>query len=340
MDGRCPSVSIECSLCSLNNLITPENLCAHMRQRHSMHSAIIEHLHFDDAHTFNMWLQSVEDSRGERSGYVPRENDQENAHDNEYYLLCRRRSPVLKRRRLTSGQTRCMPKVACVPVQSVACTAFVHVIESLSGQHMYIQSSCRLQKTFPFRLKASDLFVRWVSVRYCLEHCGHSLHHSMGGTCARRCYDAACSSGSGSTFAHLKRNSSSIYNDSEDEDYASEEGVSEESIEEEMRQPNSNSRLLDGLMEGLSHFEQSSVVVPIKTTVAERKAILGTIESELAATKADVSLIKDTVSDGTRASLDAFISERLESAADRLRSLTKVLAELALNIRTGNEVVA
>lgn len=45
-------------------------------------------------------------------------------------------------------------------------------------------------------------------------------------------------------------------------------------------------------MEGLSHFEQSSVVVPIKTTVAERKAILGTIESELAATKADVSLIK------------------------------------------------
>lgn len=83
-------------------------------------------------------------------------------------------------------------------------------------------------------------------MRYCLEHCGHSLHHSMGGTCARRCYDAACSSGSGSTFAHLKRNSSSIYNDSEDEDYASEEGVSEESIEEEMRQPNSNSRLLVG----------------------------------------------------------------------------------------------
>uniref|UniRef100_A0A915B303 C2H2-type domain-containing protein n=1 Tax=Parascaris univalens TaxID=6257 RepID=A0A915B303_PARUN len=313
MDGRCPSVSIECSLCSLNNLITPENLCAHMRQRHSMHSAIIEHLHFDDAHTFNRWLRSVEDSRGERSGYVPRENDQENAQDNEYYLLCRRRSPVLKRRRLTSGQTRCMSKVACVPVQSVACTAFVHVIESLSG---------------------------WVSVRYCLEHCGHSPHHSMDGTCVRRCYNAACPSGSGSTFAHLKRNSSSIYNDSKDEDYASEEGFSEESIEEEMRQSNSSSRLSNGSMEGLSHFDQSSLIAPIKTTFAERKAILGTIESELAATKADVSLIKDTVSEGTRASRDAFISERLESAADRLRSLTKVLAELALNIRTGNEVVA
>uniref|UniRef100_A0A915B5T4 C2H2-type domain-containing protein n=1 Tax=Parascaris univalens TaxID=6257 RepID=A0A915B5T4_PARUN len=263
--------------------------------------------------TQKRWLRSVEDSRGERSGYVPRENDQENAQDNEYYLLCRRRSPVLKRRRLTSGQTRCMSKVACVPVQSVACTAFVHVIESLSG---------------------------WVSVRYCLEHCGHSPHHSMDGTCVRRCYNAACPSGSGSTFAHLKRNSSSIYNDSKDEDYASEEGFSEESIEEEMRQSNSSSRLSNGSMEGLSHFDQSSLIAPIKTTFAERKAILGTIESELAATKADVSLIKDTVSEGTRASRDAFISERLESAADRLRSLTKVLAELALNIRTGNEVVA
>ncbi|VDM41391.1 unnamed protein product [Toxocara canis] len=237
----------------------------------------------------------------------------------EYYLLCRRRSPVLKRRRLAVGQTRSMSAFTSAAIQPVACTAFVHVIESLSG---------------------------WVSVRYCLEHCGHSSYHATSSRMTprlRRSNDKGeCLTAQRSSFGHLKRNSSSILNDSEDEDYASEECVSEESMEDET--PQLKSSILDCLMEGLSSSgiscEPSSVSVSKKATVAERKAILGTIESELAAAKADVSSIKDTVSNESRTNVDALISERLESAVDRLRSLTKMLAELAIEIRAGNSDIA
>ncbi|VDK28818.1 unnamed protein product [Anisakis simplex] len=51
-EKRYPSVNIECSLCSLNNLNTPENLCAHMKQRHGMHSATVQYIRFNDPLSF------------------------------------------------------------------------------------------------------------------------------------------------------------------------------------------------------------------------------------------------------------------------------------------------
>ncbi|VDK25663.1 unnamed protein product, partial [Anisakis simplex] len=70
-------------------------------------------------------------------------------------MLCRRRSPILKRRRLagTVPSRNVSANHGGVSIQSIACTAFVHVTENISG--------C-------------------VSVRYCLEHCGHSVHHDTG----------------------------------------------------------------------------------------------------------------------------------------------------------------
>lgn len=48
------SVSIECAVCCVGNLCTPEELCEHMQNYHGMNKAVIETITFSDKVQFQV----------------------------------------------------------------------------------------------------------------------------------------------------------------------------------------------------------------------------------------------------------------------------------------------
>ncbi|VDD95427.1 unnamed protein product [Enterobius vermicularis] len=157
-----------------------------------------------------------------------------------------------------------------------------------------------------------------VWVRYCLEHCGHPNKSRLGvGS------ENSASTKQGSS--HLKRNSSSTRADSEDEDYASEEAMEESAVP-------------------AKDLTKSEPVVCNKVQLSEeakakisthRKALLSSVEIELASAKASVSSIKDAVNDEPTADVYA----KLQFMASQLRTVTQVLSDLAVDVSPSSSCI-
>lgn len=154
--SSCSPIQIRCPLCPNEHPVeSPEELCGHMAQCHEMQTTMQSKCFESFAH-FQIWLSHIEDSRSD-GGYLG--SSQGPTYEDvsalllcflpsppslqEYYLLCRRRpSAPIKKRRLSIDM--CNLETSAV----VACTAFVHVFETMDGR---------------------------VTVRYCLDHCGHAF---------------------------------------------------------------------------------------------------------------------------------------------------------------------
>lgn len=260
---------------------TPEELCQHMKQYHGMRDMEVQSIFFSEKPTFQHWLATVEDGRGQPGGYVqggPSPFISTVNFLDEYYLLCKKKYCTLKRRRLSGEQKH------DTVVQHVVCTAFIHVTESSNGS---------------------------VWVRYCLEHCGHPIREKSSPGIENTTTTKPRS-------GHLKRNSSSARADSEDEDYESEEAVEESIIplgDQPVSQPGPSNRtqLLDDVKAEIS---------------THRRALLSSVEFELASAKASVSSIKDAVNEEPPADVYA----KLQLMANQLRTVTQVLSDLAVDV--------
>ncbi|CAD6185726.1 unnamed protein product [Caenorhabditis auriculariae] len=237
----CSSIQLCCPMCGSTELETPEELCEHVARAHD-HDLAVRSGRFDSYVHFQIWLSSIEETRSD-GGYIG--SDEGPSYEGEYYLLCRRKPSIgAKRRRLSEE---------FVESNTVTCSAFVHVVETLDG--------C-------------------VSVQYCLEHCGHcedDRSEEIQSTRSRK-------------RVNLKRSSPCISDDHCDDD---------------------------------CHCETSSK----SGSLSPSPSIYSPIRED------DVN--HNVIEDGTYdlSSLNTFITERLDTTADRLRALTKVLAELAVDIK-------
>lgn len=274
----------ECSLCPQILFATPEDLCQHMKQYHDMRDMEVQSIFFSDRQSFQNWLKTVEDGRGQPSGYVQGAVNPffpTTTFQDEYYLLCKKKYCTLKRRRLSGEQQRDSS------TQQVVCAAFVHVIESSNGS---------------------------VWVRFCLEHCGHPLRPNPSP-------GAETSTASKPrTSQHLKRNSSSTRGDSEDEDYES-----EETMEEGPQAAASSTRPVS--QPGPSSKPTLPADLRAKLST-HRRAVLSSVESELASAKASVSSIKESVTEN----IPPDVYARLQVMANQLRTVTQVLSDLAVDV--------
>ncbi|CAB3402050.1 unnamed protein product [Caenorhabditis bovis] len=185
---------------------------------------------FESFAMFQIWLSEIEDSRCD-GGYLG--SSQGPFYEDEYYLLCRRNPPTQAKRRRMSDDNSAI----------ITCTAFVHVFETMDGR---------------------------VTVRYCLDHCGHTPDEvrvrRRASSCAYRRRDM------------LKRSSPC-------------------ESEDDCQTPLSPSTSVDST---------------------------STLDDDLYKELFDMT------------SLNAFISQRLDSTADRLKTLTKVLADIAVDIRNND----
>uniref|UniRef100_A0A0N5B030 C2H2-type domain-containing protein n=1 Tax=Syphacia muris TaxID=451379 RepID=A0A0N5B030_9BILA len=318
----------ECSLCPQVLFSTPEELCQHMKQYHDMRDMEVQSIFFSDKMTFQHWLKTVEDGRGQPGGYVQGAQNpfsQTLNFEDEYYLLCKKKYCTLKRRRLSEEQKRDSN------IQHIVCAAFVHVTESSNGS---------------------------VWVRYCLEHCGHPL----------RLRPVTGSDTAKQRAGPLKRNCSSTTADSEDEDYESEEAVEETfaPVDEHITSLpiwegdmvwkmkylivgkccswiiavllclNVSSLLLFGFVWFLvlkSSSTKAELSEEVKAEIStHRRALLCSVESELASAKASVCSIKEVVSEKAPADVYA----KLCNMAKQLRTVTQVLSDLAVDVSPSN----
>ncbi|CAI2348550.1 unnamed protein product [Caenorhabditis sp. 36 PRJEB53466] len=246
MASNCSSpIQIRCPLCpNEHSIASPEELVGHMAQSHEVHSTMQSKC-FDSFAHFQIWLSNIEDSRCD-GGYLG--SSQGPSYEDEYYLLCRRRpSATTKRRRMSEVSANSEAS------SLVTCTAFVHVFETMDGR---------------------------VTVRYCLDHCGHSVdgdeHKNTDTTKFRK-------------RSTLKRSS-----------------------------PCATFELCDENC----HCEQSSMASSPSSSVD--------FEDEDASNNNYKSSSDDSY---TVSNLNVLITQRLDTTADRLRALTKVLQELAVDIR-------
>uniref|UniRef100_A0A1I7UUY8 C2H2-type domain-containing protein n=1 Tax=Caenorhabditis tropicalis TaxID=1561998 RepID=A0A1I7UUY8_9PELO len=132
-------IQVRCPLCPTDIPIqNPEELCGHMAEIHSIPTTM-QSKSFESFAHFQIWLSNIEDSRCD-GGYLG--SSQGPTYEDEYYLLCRRRPSATSKRRRMSDDSAGGHELNSI----VACTAFVHVFETMDGR---------------------------VTVRYCLDHCGH-----------------------------------------------------------------------------------------------------------------------------------------------------------------------
>ncbi|UMM24844.1 hypothetical protein L5515_004887 [Caenorhabditis briggsae] len=118
------SIQVKCPLCTTEIPIqSPEELCGHMAQCHNIHTTMQSKCFESFAH-FQIWLSHIEDSRCD-GGYLG--SSQGPSYEDEYYLLCRRRPTATSKRRRMSDDVRETNSI-------VACTAFVHVFETMDGR--------------------------------------------------------------------------------------------------------------------------------------------------------------------------------------------------------------
>ncbi|GMS88499.1 hypothetical protein PENTCL1PPCAC_10674 [Pristionchus entomophagus] len=126
------SLLIRCPFCDgAPPLPTPELLVDHLAQAHAQRLRV-EHSQFGDRHSFETWLNRVEESRQDSSSYIPsgeEELEEEQSGNPEYYLLCAHHSQdATKRRRVDRNGNFPLPS----PV--LTCPAFVHVKHGDMGQ--------------------------------------------------------------------------------------------------------------------------------------------------------------------------------------------------------------
>ncbi|EGT56573.1 hypothetical protein CAEBREN_30076 [Caenorhabditis brenneri] len=246
-------IQVRCPLCSSEVPIqTPEELCGHMAQFHDFHTTIQSNVFESFAH-FQIWLSNIEDSRCD-GGYLG--SSQGPCYEDEYYLLCRRRpSATSKRRRMSDDMAN--HELNCI----VACTAFVHVFETMDGR---------------------------ITVRYCLDHCGHPVetrndehrtrdHQKIG------------------TRSTLKRSSPCATYEFCDESCDCEQSSSS--------MASSPSSSVDFEDDDASNNNDSTYKLP------------------------------ESIDAYSVPSLNALIDLKLDTTADRIKHLTKFLAELAFDIR-------
>ncbi|CAO4370732.1 unnamed protein product [Caenorhabditis nigoni] len=242
------SIQVKCPLCTTEIPIqSPEELCGHMAQCHNIHTTMQSKCFESFAH-FQIWLSHIEDSRCD-GGYLG--SSQGPSYEDEYYLLCRRRPTATSKRRRMSDDVRETNSI-------VACTAFVHVFETMDGR---------------------------VTVRYCLDHCGHSTDSDK----VRQTQQAF------GTRSTLKRSS-----------------------------PCATYELCDEICD----CEESS------SSMASSPSSSVDFDDEDASN--NNYKMADSMDAYTVSSMSVIINQRLDSTADRLKSITKVLQELAVDIRNSD----
>ncbi|EFP13326.1 hypothetical protein CRE_12174 [Caenorhabditis remanei] len=247
------AIQVRCPMCPSDIPIqSPEELCGHMAQCHDFRSTMQSKCFESFAH-FQIWLSNIEDSRCD-GGYLG--SSQGPCYEDEYYLLCRRRpSATSKRRRMSDDLANHELNT------TVACTAFVHVFETMDGR---------------------------VTVRYCLDHCGHPVESND----EQRNRGERQRIGGRST---LKRSS-----------------------------PCATYEFCDESCD----CEQSSSSMASSPT--------SSVDFEDEDTSNNNYKLPESIDAYTVSSLNAIINQRLDSTADRLRALTKVLQELAVDIRNSD----
>nr|P34495.1 RecName: Full=Uncharacterized protein K02D10.4 [Caenorhabditis elegans] len=219
-----------------------------MAQYHGTHS-IMQSKCFESFAYFQIWLANIEDSRCD-GGYLG--SSQGPSYEDEYYLLCRRRpSTTTKRRRMSDD---CASNELNSSI--VACTAFVHVFETMDGR---------------------------VTVRYCLDHCGHPVE----------------------VDDHHRRETKKFEN----------------RLTLKRSSPCATYELCDESCD----CEQSS------SSMASSPSSSVDFEDEDASN--NNYKLQESIDAYAVSSLNAIINQRLDSTADRLKTLTKVLQELAVDIR-------